>query len=619
MGWMDSTPYGSEYYETPNVARLAARGMLFTDAYTAHPLCSPTRASIMTGKYPARHGITSAVGHTQPDPPGTPRYPDKASPQSQTIQPRPLRFLDPDEFTLAEALRSAGYKTAHIGKWHLGLNPEHWPEAQGFEVSFHGAPDPGPPSYHSPYGFKAGTVTDGPEGEYITDRITGEAVAFIEGNKDNPWFLNLWQYGVHGPWGHKEEYTKYFSKKKDPRGMQDNPIMASMLKSVDESLGRVLDTLDELGIAENTLIVFTSDNGGNTHSNIESDAKTANIKEGHPRWEKIADYRKWAGFKPPTNNAPLRAGKAWLYEGGCRVPLIVSWPEHVEPGSRSGAVAGSPDLYPTILEAVGLDPIPEQHVDGISLVPVLEGRVSQARKFFPNFFPHGGPGRPPGVTVRYGDWKLIRWFETSENYPDEFELYNLAEDIGETKNRAMENPEQLAKLTVLIESFLVDTDALVPKPNPDYRENSFGGADDPLLGWVPKKCDVVVEDGALKITATGNDPFIAQVRFTALKKEGPYSLRIQLRAPSGGAGKIQWRTADQETFPATGQTASFDLSAEENIQDRRIAMPVNGRLSHIRLFLPATAAVPVDIESIELLPNAPAAGQPLAAWRFGQR
>ncbi len=228
MGWMDSTVYGSQYYETPNMERLAARGMVFWNAYSANPLCSPSRASLLTGQYPARHGITSAVGHTPPDPVDAPRYPDKVSPNSRLLQPRPNRFLDPAIVTLAEVLREAGYRTAHMGKWHLGLNPEHWPEEQGFETVFHGAPDPGPPSYHSPYGFKAGTITDGPPGEYITERLASEAVKFIEAHQKESWYLNLWQFGVHGPWGHQEAYTKAFAQKSDPRGVQKNPIMASM-------------------------------------------------------------------------------------------------------------------------------------------------------------------------------------------------------------------------------------------------------------------------------------------------------------------------------------------------------------------------------------------------------
>ena len=258
MGWMDCTVYGSRYYDTPNMERLAHRSMMFTDAYAANPLCSPTRASILTGKHPARLGITTPVCHLPPLP-DQPLLAETGPPHRKMIIPRSRRFLPPGEYTIAEALRDAGYKTAHIGKWHLGIRPEHWPEAQGFDVSFHGAPDPGPRSYFSPYQFPTGTVTDGPKGEYITDRVTDEALSFLRANRDRPFLIHLWHYAVHGPWGHKEEITKRYAGKKDPRGKQDNPIMASMLKSVDESLGRVLDELDRLGVADNTDLPHSAD------------------------------------------------------------------------------------------------------------------------------------------------------------------------------------------------------------------------------------------------------------------------------------------------------------------------------------------------------------------------
>ncbi len=277
MGWMDSTPYGSQYYETPNMKRLERQSMRFTDAY-AVPLCSPTRASILSGQYSARHRVTAATGHRPAAPASASPYPAKASPDERFIYARSKNYLDLDLVTLAEVLHSAGYRTGHFGKWHLGLSPAHWPEKHGFVVAFHAEPSPGPNSYFSPYGvnnggepkakYHVGTITDGAEGEYITDRLTDEAIRFVENHKNEPFFLNFWHFAVHGPWGHKEEYTKRFAKKTDPRGQQHNPIMASMLKSVDESLGRVMDKLDELGLTDNTLFIFYSDNGGNTHSNV---------------------------------------------------------------------------------------------------------------------------------------------------------------------------------------------------------------------------------------------------------------------------------------------------------------------------------------------------------------
>ncbi|MDP7301973.1 MAG: sulfatase-like hydrolase/transferase, partial [Pirellulaceae bacterium] len=229
MGWMDSTPYGSQYYETPNMKRLQRQSMRFTNAY-ATPLCSPTRASILSGQYSSRHGVTSASGHQAALPAHASRYPAKASPNQPFIYPISKRYLDPELDTLAKVLRDAGYRTGHFGKWHLGLSQEHWPEQHGFEVAFHAEPSPGPSSYFSPYGVHksgepsprhhVGTITDGPKGEYITDRLTNEAIRFVEANKDEPFFLNFWHYAVHGPWGHKEEYTKQFADKTDPRGQQ---------------------------------------------------------------------------------------------------------------------------------------------------------------------------------------------------------------------------------------------------------------------------------------------------------------------------------------------------------------------------------------------------------------
>ncbi|MCX7827520.1 MAG: sulfatase-like hydrolase/transferase, partial [Verrucomicrobiae bacterium] len=261
-------------------------------------------------------------------------------------------------------------------------------------------------------------------------------------NKDRPFFLNLWCYGVHGPWGHKVEYTKLFASKKDPRGLQGNPIMASMLRSVDECFGRILDTLDRLGLTENTIVIFNSDNGGNTHSNTTEDSKAAR-RQGRED-PLLADWRKWAGNQPPTNNAPLRDGKGTLYEGGCRVPLMWSWPGRIKGGATNGAVVGHVDLYPTLLDLIGLPHPPQQKMDGVSYARVLRGDGALERKAFFNYFPHGrSPGRCGGVWVRSGDWKLIRWFGVPPGQEGRFELYNLRDDLGETKNLAAAQPARV--------------------------------------------------------------------------------------------------------------------------------------------------------------------------------
>jgi arylsulfatase A-like enzyme len=307
------------------------------------------------------------------------------------------------------------------------------------------------------------------------DRLADEAVKFINENKDRPFFLNLWNYGVHGPWGHKVEYTRKFFGKKDPRGLQGNPIMASMLRSVDECLARVLEALEKNGLSENTIVIFNSDNGGNVHSNVSDEDKPVRSQSKQiPDLQ--ADWRKWAGNLPPTNNHPLRDGKASLYEGGTRVPLMWAWPGKIKPGTTSDAVVGHIDLYPTLLELVGVSRPAQQKMDGVSYARVLRSEGTLAREAFFNYFPllGRGPGRAGGVSVRVGEWKLIRWF--GHQLPDgvRLELYNLREDIGESRNMAAAQPALVARLDALIDGFLRDTGAEYPRPNPAYDASARG-------------------------------------------------------------------------------------------------------------------------------------------------
>ncbi len=609
MGWMDCGAYGSRYYQTPNIDRLATQAMRFTDAY-ALPLCSPTRASIMTGQYSSRHRITSATGHLPPAPAGASPYPEKVPPARPLIYANSKHYLDPKLVTLAEVLRDAGYRTGHFGKWHLGLMPEHWPERQGFECVFHCAPDPGPPSYFSPYGVhaeghptgqhKVGNITDGPDGEYIADRLTDEALKFIEAHRTEPFYLNFWHYNVHGPWGHKEEYTAEFAKRADPRGEQRNPIMASMLRSVDESLGRVLEKLDELGLTDKTLFIFYSDNGGNTHSNTPDSREMRTIKPGHPRYAAVQDWKKWAGTEPPTNNAPLREGKGRIYEGGQRVPLMVRWPGKVQQGTTSHAVVGAIDLYPTILDALCLEKPKRQVIDGVSFLPVLTQTGELKRTAYFTWFPH----LIPAVSVRQGDWKLIRRFEPHPDYPEVRELYNLKEDIGETNNLAKKMPEKVRSLDALIDGFIKETGALAPKRNPDYVKP------DPSAGLVPKMCKMPVVDGALRVEADGRTPFLgtAQVRHA-----GPMTLKLRARSKVGGKGKVQWKTTEQEGFPAKGQVVEFALPGGEAWQDVTVDLPIEGTTGIVRLYLPAVEA-PVEVQLIEY--RAGDGGRPIHAWDF---
>lgn len=605
MGWMDSTPYGSQYYETPNFERLAARAVRFTDAYAASPLCSPTRASIMSGQYPCRFGLTSATGHQPPEPDHA-AIADKAGPSQKVIYPYSRHFMPTDRVTIAETLRDAGYHTGHFGKWHLGLTEEYWPEAQGFEVSFHGAPDPGPPSYFSPYGFAAGTVTDGPPGEYIADRLTDEAIAFIKQSQGRPFFCNLWHYSVHGPWGHKEEYTKHFVGKLDPRGEQGNPIMASMLKSADDSLGRLLDTLDQLKLNDNTVFILFSDNGGNIHSNISEDGRFMRIGERHPRWAFKQDWLKYAGDRPPTSNAPLRGGKATIFEGGTREPLMICWPGVTQPGTVNHEVTSSVDFYPTLLDIAGLKPPSGYALDGVSLTPLLRGGKLNREAIFCHF-PHSFGKRSPAATyVRSGDWKLIRNEDPSDSFPEKFMLYNLRDDLGETTNLAAREPARMSALDALIDGFLARTGALVPKLNPAYL------APPPIVaGWRGMaETKLALSDGALQMTST--DKRTQMMTADVPPATGKLTLRAKVKPAAGNSGILYWQT-DQTPYYVKERRADYTLQAGE-WQELEVTFEPQGKLTGLR-FDVVTLPTSCEVAWIRL---GDASGKVLKEWAFGE-
>ena len=413
LGWRDVGCYGTKFYETPNIDRLAAEGMRFTDAYAACPVCSPTRASILTGKYPARLHLTDWIaGHNQPN--AKLRIPDWT------------KYLPLEEVTIAEALKPAGYATASIGKWHLGGEP-YYPDKQGFDLNVGGTAKGQPPRYFSPYSIP--TLADGPKGEYLTDRLADEAEKFIEQNRDRPFFLYLPHFAVHTPIQGKEEITAKYAAK-PPDGGQKNATYAAMIESVDESVGCVMKKLDALGLADRTVVFFMSDNGG------------------------------LAGV---TSNAPLRAGKGTLYEGGIREPMIIKWPGVVRSGTTASTPVTSTDFYPTILEMAGLPLKPEQHVDGLSLVPLLKESGPLRRDTLYWHYPHYHRTTPAGA-LRHGDWKLIEYFEDGH-----VELYNLKEDLSETKDLAAAMPEKTHELQKMLAEWRRSVGAQMPATNPNYK------------------------------------------------------------------------------------------------------------------------------------------------------
>jgi arylsulfatase A-like enzyme len=444
MGWMDSEIYGSKYYETPNVDRLSKMGMLFSRAYSANPLCSPTRASILSGKDPARFSLTTPAGHLPPNPEAK-LGAKNGAPWMKMACPGSRTFMPLEEFTIAEALKTNGYTTIHIGKWHAGQEP-YSPKNQGFDSTVGGGHDPGPPSYFSPFRIKE--LPDLKDKEYITDRITDEALSFIETNKDKPFFLNFWQYAVHAPYQAPLDLIHKYESKTDPRGKQNSPIMAGMVEKMDQSLGRMLDKLEELKLMDNTIIVFFSDNGGNMYDVVNG------------------------GF--PTNNSPLSYGKGNIHEGGIRVPCIVVWKDKVKPNTVSDEIIQSMDFYPTFLEATNTKPNPNQLLDGVSLVELLKHNKPLKREaiycHFPNYMT--ATNNLPSTAVWYKNYKLIKEYGEGENRSDAYKLYDLKKDIGETTDLSLKNQKLVLKLSKMIDNYVTNVGGLLPIKNPNYNPSA---------------------------------------------------------------------------------------------------------------------------------------------------
>lgn len=415
LGATDLGCYGSRFFQTPNIDRLAREGMRFTQAYSACTVCSPTRAAMLTGKYPARLHVTDWIaGHKRP--------------KAKLKVPDWTMHLPHEERTLAEALKTVGYATASIGKWHLG-GPDHSPEKHGFDVNLGGYDRGQPPSYFSPY--RIPTLTDGPAGEFLTDREGEEAVRFIEQNREKPFFLYLPHYAVHTPLMGKKEVVEKYRGRVLPEDPQRNPTYGALVESVDDSVGRILRALEERKLAERTVVIFTSDNGG---------------------------------LLGPTANLGFRAGKGSAYEGGVRVPLIVRWPGVTQRGSQSTTPVITVDHYPTLLEAAGVKRAPEQVIDGESLLPLLRGAGSLKRGAIFWHYPHYHPGgATPYSAVRSGDWRLVEFFEDQR-----VELYNLKTDPLEAKDLAAAKPARAAALRRQLHAWRQRVGAQLPTPNPDY-------------------------------------------------------------------------------------------------------------------------------------------------------
>lgn len=441
LGWVDTGVYGSSFYETPQIDRLAAEGARFEQFYTASPVCSPTRASLMTGRHPARLQLTDWIGGEQ----------------AGLLQPAEYqRQLPLDEVTFGETFRDAGYATGYIGKWHLGREG-FLPAEQGFDTSFAVNLAGQPGSYFPPYENPDWPITDVPDlgeptgedlgEEYLTGRLTDAAVEFIETHRQESFLLVLSHYAVHTPLQAPEPAVRRYEAKAAALGpdgdgnyrperesstklRQDHPTYAAMIEAVDDSVGRVIEALADRDLDDRTIVVFVSDNGG---------LSTLTRR----------------GFNQATSNEPLRAGKGWLYEGGIRAPLLIR-----APGVSAGTVAApalSTDLYPTLLDLAGLQSQPEQHLDGGSLVGVMAGRPAPERSLTWHFPHYHGSGNRPGGAIRDGDLKLIEWFEDGA-----VELYDLAVDPGERLDLAAERPADVGRLVGQLGAWRLQIDANMP-------------------------------------------------------------------------------------------------------------------------------------------------------------
>jgi arylsulfatase A-like enzyme len=438
MGMMDLGTYGSTFHETPHIDRLAQSGMKFNYGYAACPVCSPTRASIMTGRHPVRVDITDWI-------PGS-----SNRKTNKLIHPEDRDNLALEEITLAEELKSHGYQTFFAGKWHLG-NEGHWPTDQGFDINIGGHHRGSPPGgYYAPW--KNPVLKANKEEEYLTERLTEESIHFLEEREDDkPFLLYLSYYNIHTPIQPYKKHINHYKKKAEKfsgdtptlsehdaltRMRQDNPSLASMVAAVDDSVGTLLAKLDELGLSDDTVVIFFSDNGG----------LSTKPKMG------------------PGSNSPLRAGKGWLYEGGIREPTIVRAPGVTKPGSVSDQPVVSMDFFPTMLELAGLPLKPNLHADGRSLLPELTGKKGKPRALYWHYPHYHGSNWKPGASIRDGDWKLIKFYDQ-----EKVELYNLKKDPSEKKDLAKKNSARAKELEYKLIAWQKNIKAKFPKPNPDYK------------------------------------------------------------------------------------------------------------------------------------------------------
>ncbi|MEC5125753.1 DUF5722 domain-containing protein [Verrucomicrobiales bacterium BCK34] len=586
LGWSDTTPYldpNEDFYETPNIAALAKRGMKFTNAYAASPLCSPTRASILTGQYPGRIRLTTPACHV-PAVVLNPTVGATAKPAQAAVEPG-TRTRFPNFYeTIPERLRKVGYQSAFVGKWHLGRAP-YFPDHQGFDLVIGGREHPGPPGgFFAPWPIE--TIPKSPEGSHIDDVITTESIKWLEekAKAGEPFFLNLWFYSVHAPFEAKPHLIeKYAAKAKGLpfNAPRKNPVMAAMIETLDDNVGRVVGTLDRLGLSENTFVVFTSDNGGNEYN--------------------------YAANEIATNNHPLRNGKGNINEGGQRVPFIAAWPGKIKAESVNSGLVSSIDLFPTALAAASAPSAPGQVVDGTNLLPAFLGEeeIASDRELYCHF-PHSPPatGTVGGTSVRRGPWKLTRFYADGYNQADRLRLINLNDDPGEMTDLSEGKPELVAELNEGISRHIEETGSLVPVPNPEYRPSADG--------WEANRNATLEEiDDFLIVKAIAKDPFIKTSDFGPAK--GRLSVEITMRQENESGVALYWAT---KANPGFGPDRLLVVPRVSFGVWRADFDPGDDRLTSLRID-PAQVEGDVRIDSIRLIQwKGPGDGRTVRLWDF---
>jgi arylsulfatase A-like enzyme len=566
LGWKDLTCYGSDFYETPNLDAFAETGVLFTNAYTASPLCSPTRASIMTGQEPGRLRFTTPSGHV-PQVVLDPKESSTGPTHFKTATPQTCTRLKNEYLTFAEVLKENGYSTAFMGKWHLGREP-YIPENQGFDVVVGGREHPGPPgpgNFFAPWNCETLPVV--PDGTHISDVLTDEAIKYMTTQKDNPFLLCLWYYDVHAPFQAKEELKKKYQAKLNPKHIQRSPTMAGMIETMDINIGRVLKTIKDLQLEDETIVVFTSDNGGNMYDGPDC--------------------------TNPTNNYPLRAGKGNNYEGGVRVPMIVRVPGVTKAGKKSEVVTSTVDHYKSLLELLDI-PFPEELItDGVSYVDALKGKKYDREPIYSTFCHNViATGNRANISMRQGPWRLYKFYFDGSNQEHRYELYNLDKDISETNNLADKMPKKVLAMTKLLDAHAEEAGILLPHKNENYEGNvadAWQGSND---------TEISVANKVMQIKATGTNPGI-ETYFTPNVSNCTFYLKFEMKSTSKGDGTISWKEGGEKTY-LPEKVNDFKSIHDGNWHQYKVEMPIKGTLKVMKI-QPSSDRGEMQLRNIELV------------------